>query len=437
MIDYLELGTDIIESLIHFGFLIIVLPSKRKNIIWYIEFLLCVTAFSALSYCITLENKIVLSQDIITISKLFLVSVILCGGCMFEKLSFCIVSTIITTMASMLTAIIIPRVMSLDIASTLANDGSKVRLTALIFAKTVQLIISILIAFAFHKKKNYIDGKMWILLSLMLFMSEKTINLMMAGNIKEKLFANSVFLLVIMIISLLENVVVLWIIYRFLNAEKEEAILNTFIENIDKEVEDAKEKETMMEEFRLLKHEVKDLYIPIRELLDNGQYDEAMQRISTVIQDGEDSIDKMLICDTGSASINAIVNYYHGVMVKAGIKVKYSISNLQLSKESEHALCAILVNMLKNACEYLQNHNEKEVRFTLKNERGYIKAIVKNKIEKSVLDNNSELTTSKLDKVNHGYGIRIIKRMAERRNGEVKIYESGDFFISEVWISND
>ena len=121
-------------------------------------------------------------------------------------------------------------------------------------------------------------------------------------------------------------------------------------------------------------------------------------------------------------------------MFRNGIKVKQNITKMSLAKEDEEALCLVLINMLKNAYENLLHSGEKEAYLFFGKDKGYIKVIVANKIRNSILENNAGLTTSKEDKNNHGYGTRIIKRMAEKRKGEAHFYEENGFFTVEVWL---
>jgi sensor histidine kinase YesM len=65
---------------------------------------------------------------------------------------------------------------------------------------------------------------------------------------------------------------------------------------------------------------------------------------------------------------------------------------------------------------------------------GYFRVTIKNTIQESVLEKNSELKTDKKNKELHGWGIRSVKDIARKRNGFVDIYEKNGLFIASVML---
>ena len=59
---------------------------------------------------------------------------------------------------------------------------------------------------------------------------------------------------------------------------------------------------------------------------------------------------------------------------------------------------------------------------------------VKNSISGSVLTDNPDLKTDKVDKSEHGYGIRSIRDIAKKYDGSVEIMEDNGKFIAEIWL---
>ncbi|MBQ0000467.1 MAG: GHKL domain-containing protein, partial [Clostridiales bacterium] len=58
--------------------------------------------------------------------------------------------------------------------------------------------------------------------------------------------------------------------------------------------------------------------------------------------------------------------------------------------------------------------------------------IVQNAIDTSVLDSNPELNTTKSDAGLHGFGLKSVKQLIEKRNGLLEIYEDNHFFTVHV-----
>ena len=65
-------------------------------------------------------------------------------------------------------------------------------------------------------------------------------------------------------------------------------------------------------------------------------------------------------------------------------------------------------------------------------ENGIYRFAVKNSINKSVLENNRQLITSKSDKKHHGYGIKIIREIAEKYQGRCDFFEEENVFCCLV-----
>ena len=217
-----------------------------------------------------------------------------------------------------------------------------------------------------------------------------------------------------------------------LRNDRENNRLSAFIEQIDREVDSVNENEKKLEEIRGLKHEIRNEYILVRELINNGKQTQAVEKLSDIINDAEDNFVRIISFDSGSESVNAVLNYFIRNLQNIGTDVKYSIEKLKLIKENEKIICSILLNLLKNAYETEMKQSDKAVEIEIKNEKGYIKIAIKNKIEESVLSKNSELKTTKTDNKNHGFGIKSVKKMVKLKEGSVNISEYEGWFSVEI-----
>ena len=71
--------------------------------------------------------------------------------------------------------------------------------------------------------------------------------------------------------------------------------------------------------------------------------------------------------------------------------------------------------------------------FSSEPDRKY-KARVANQIEKSVLESNPMLITTKKDKTAHGFGVASVKMLAVKYDGMTSFYEKNGQFIADVWL---
>ena len=77
---------------------------------------------------------------------------------------------------------------------------------------------------------------------------------------------------------------------------------------------------------------------------------------------------------------------------------------------------------------------EPKIEIILSQKKSYYTIIVKNKIDTSVLESNSELKTTKSDSECHGIGVQSIKEIVHRYDGMMDFYEQDMWFIASIWL---
>ena len=137
---------------------------------------------------------------------------------------------------------------------------------------------------------------------------------------------------------------------------------------------------------------------------------------------------------TNNVIVNAIINSKLTSASAMGIHVSF-LSVYEFNGIDDLDLCNLLSNMLDNsitAVLEIQERIEKNIAVSISLEDDVYTFIVKNTISESVLSKNSLLKTTKKDKENHGYGIQIIKDIAEKYDGRCDFYEAENMFCCQV-----
>lgn len=118
------------------------------------------------------------------------------------------------------------------------------------------------------------------------------------------------------------------------------------------------------------------------------------------------------------------------------IKFIGNIEDIKHPILNDFDLCILLGNILDNAIEASQNEkiNNRYIIMDIYNFSGYEIFEVKNKISSSILDKNRMLTSSKSNKILHGYGLKQIRTIIEKYYGHLDIYERNNYFILKVMI---
>ena len=120
-------------------------------------------------------------------------------------------------------------------------------------------------------------------------------------------------------------------------------------------------------------------------------------------------------------------------MHQASTKVVIEESSIPMKDIDLHSL---LGNLFNNAIEALEKipEDKRDLQVEIRPKGGYISILVKNRILESVLEKNPHLITSKEDVSQHGFGVKIIRSLAEKYQGYADFYESDSYFCAQVLI---
>lgn len=189
---------------------------------------------------------------------------------------------------------------------------------------------------------------------------------------------------------------------------------------------------TQYEVIQKLRHDFKDNMSVLYQLINDGKSDKAISYIGNYI----DKLNETeTIIKTNNEIVNAVVNSKLSVAKMYGINV-ICMCVLNFSGINDVDLCSLLSNMLENAvtaCKQCTKPSKRIYINITSDEYKYIFCI-KNTIQESVLQDNPDLMTTKRNKEGHGIGIKIIKDIAAKYNGNVDYYEENDEFCCNVFL---
>lgn len=180
----------------------------------------------------------------------------------------------------------------------------------------------------------------------------------------------------------------------------------------------------MRQQSRTLKHDMKNHTLVILSYLEKNQIEEAKQYTSEIL----DKLNAMYTyISVGNALLNFIINSKLSKAKELGLEIKAEIENLPFSYMDSIDFSSLLSNILDNAMEAAVDSERKMLGVTIAHKKGFDTIAVKNSIDQSVLERNPELKTSKTEQ-GHGLGIRQIRAIVEKYDGELDIYEEQGWF---------
>ena len=183
------------------------------------------------------------------------------------------------------------------------------------------------------------------------------------------------------------------------------------------------------EELREFKHDLKNYLLPLQEAMETMPQSE-MAKVSEKINQKIEDVQTLI--QTGNSYVDSMINTKITLARSEKVDVKCTILS-KMEGIDDLEFCSVFGNLMDNAIEAERKVIEKkEIIIFVEEKMGYLRLEIQNKIEKSVLNENSSLNTTKKDTSSHGIGHKSVKRTMQKVGGALKYYETGDLFCAEA-----
>lgn len=229
------------------------------------------------------------------------------------------------------------------------------------------------------------------------------------------------------------NIIIFWL-YLNLSIEKELQRCNTvYAQQLELCNQHMREKQADFMEFRNARHDMKQHFIVLMEMLDEGRNEEATEYLSKLVN--EKIFGQIGISRTDNIIVDSLVNAKYSHAVRQKIKFEADIHiPMQLPFKGAD-ICILIGNILDNAIEASVQLKEEEryIGFFMKYEKNYLVITVMNSFNgKLVRNGTGKIMTNKGEPENHGIGLESVRKIAEKYHGSVVIEEKGNFKIKVV-----
>lgn len=183
------------------------------------------------------------------------------------------------------------------------------------------------------------------------------------------------------------------------------------------------------EELRRFRHDYRNHMTVVGALLTAGRTDDAAAYLTALNAPVEGVMKKI---STGNFVADAIINNKALEASRSGGAIVFDGVVPQEGVASED-LCTVLSNLLDNAIEAVRKNDDSAGSRTIRADAGVSSGYFHLKVANPVTFKTSRsLRTSKADKLNHGIGLRNVKRTAERRGGTLITTNENGRFTAEV-----
>ena len=191
--------------------------------------------------------------------------------------------------------------------------------------------------------------------------------------------------------------------------------------------------EKQLDDLRRLRHDIKNQYSYMRILLAEKRYDELEEYFQR--QDGElTAVAAPLNC--GNRCVSIVLNMERQKAEAAGIAMTTKLVVPPVLPFPDDDLCSLLSNLIDNAIDecvrlgtYFPKYREQGVSVSINPgnpSSDYLYIEVRNPTDRKHLTRRTDgIVSTKADAALHGYGTRIITRIAEKYNGTA-LFEAAD-----------
>lgn len=189
--------------------------------------------------------------------------------------------------------------------------------------------------------------------------------------------------------------------------------------------------ENNLEEIRKFRHDIKNHYAVMEELLKNHAYNELEKYFRSL------TLDKSVLntIQTGNRLVDAILNTKTVEAAGRGVSLETKCAIPPELPMDDAKLCSLIFNLLDNAIEAAAVSAGKQVDFSLLCKDNLLLLRIRNSVNRKTEARPISLRTTKANPVMHGYGIGIVRQIVEEYNGSSQFSIENDCFVAEIMLT--
>lgn len=309
----------------------------------------------------------------------------------------------------------------------LLSEHSIQRVVCIVFSKALLIMLIMVISKIYNKKKAISLRYVLVLClsSLFLLLS----NFVTIGNIgtNSEIFSMIFFLVSIGIQALLFYFVLNMADYY--EQQQNMVLIEMKNDMLQKSLDDT---EKAFKLWRQSVHDYKNNIISLAQLAEEGDINE----IKKYLKKENELIDtKMFYTKTGNTMVDAMVNTKQTIAEQKGIVFAINAAIPDNCRVNGIDLANILGNLIDNAIEASEKEYNAYIDINIKQYKKFLMIVVKNKFKGTFMQN---MKTTKGDKEFHGIGLKSVKHIVEKYNGEISFEkEQDEFWVTILFMNED
>lgn len=191
---------------------------------------------------------------------------------------------------------------------------------------------------------------------------------------------------------------------------------------------------TTFEQSRKISHDIKNQLLLVSTMIRNEKYDEALIYLNDSVS-GPNNL--LRTPSSGNPTIDAVLYMEQIKAEKSGICLEINAALPRQLSISPVDISSVLFNLIDNAIEASAGIKNPYVNTVIKKDKNYILISVRNRTEIDILKNNPNLRTTKSDNTLHGEGLKIVRQIVDKNDGELDFSQEKDLFVVFVMLKEN
>ncbi len=425
------ISVSILQSIFMSYFVYSVLGDKKNKAFYSSGGVLCTVALTVVLLLINYinHNQYFYFYPVIYSMLLFTYSFVCLDGCIFAKIGCSVLSAGIITGTDILMN---------SAFFALFNNNVYSPFSANELTEVLSVLINQLVLLYFYygmeklltkNKNNILKINEWFLIVAILAMSIMIVILLNVIGMNSYSNTIRLYLIIAFMGIVIINIVTIYLVSSLSKRNRtarENELLKWQQRYQSQYVENAG---AQYDTIRKMRHDFKNNYVVLETLIKEGRVDKALEYIEKNLNSVSGIIS---LVKTNNDVVNAIINSKAAFAKSEGIDITcMTVSDFNGLDDLD--LSNLLGNMFDNAIRACEEYSGKGlINLSITGNLGIYNINMKNTVEKSVLEQNPNLNTTKKDKNSHGLGTSIIKDIAAKYKGRYDFYEEDKYFCCNV-----
>lgn len=270
-----------------------------------------------------------------------------------------------------------------------------------------------------HINREYVlSRKEWVIFIVVSIITWITITFMTKSAIAAPKITEYMFYCILSMIVI--NILIYYFLIKINDDAKTKLELQLLKIQYDNAQKTQMDMKALFENTYSLKHDLEKHFVAIASMAKEGNNDDIADYAERIIKVNLGSVQKLVFTDNDI--FNAILNTKLEICKQADISTVINISGGAMSVLNSEDIVVLFGNLLDNAIEATEHCSEKTIVLNIHEYGECLSICVENNYNKKFSDVN--LKTTKLNKGEHGYGVKTIKEIVKKYDGSVKFLEN-------------